>query len=245
MTLKAFLLAAGFGTRLRPITDSVPKCMVPIMGRPLLEYWIDLLGSSAICSEVLVNTHYLPDLVRGHVNRSAFKPKITLLHESALLGTAGTLGRHASRLVTGPVIVAHADNLTLFDLDEFVAAYGNRPVGCLGTMMTFETDSPSTCGILELDEDGIVQGFHEKVESPPGNLANAAVFIFSPEALHIIRKLTQQGATDISNDVIPRMLGRLNTWQNEVYHRDIGNPTALAAAEAEFPGVYKQFKGIS
>ncbi len=243
--MKALLLAAGMGTRLRPITDSVPKCMVTIMGRPLLDYWLELLGPVNVFSQILVNTHYLPEAVRQFVSRSLYRDKVCLLHEDALLGTAGTVARHAARLSGSPVFVAHADNLTLFDLAEFVQAYDSRPAGCIGTMMTFETDSPSTCGIVELDVDGIVNGFHEKVEHPPGNLANAAVFIFSPDVLHIIHGMCQRGTTDISKDVIPLLLGRLNTWKNEVYHRDIGNPAALAAAAAEFPIVYERFKGTS
>ncbi len=219
--------------------------MVPIMGRPLLDYWMELLGPAGVCSEILINTHYLPEPVRHFAEVSPYRNNISLLHEEVLLGTAGSLARHASRLGTDAVFVAHADNLTLFDLEEFVRAYRNRPAGSIGTMMTFETDSPSTCGIVELDRSGIVRGFHEKVEHPPSNLANAAVFIFSPEALPIIRELSQHEAADISKDVIPYMLGRLNTWKNDVYHRDIGSPVALAAAEAEFPGIYKQFKGIS
>ncbi len=240
--MKAFLLAAGLGTRLRPITDSVPKCMVPVMHRPLLDYWMELLGVARCCTEILINTHYLPDPVRRYVEHSPIRHKVHLLHEEALLGTAGTLARHAPRLRAAAVFVAHADNLTLFDINEFQLAYQNRPAGCVGTMMTFETDSPSSCGVLELDAVGIIRGFHEKVVDPPGNLANAAVFIFAPEGLDIITKLAEQGATDISRDVIPHLLGRLSTWRNDVYHRDIGSPASLAAAEAEFPSIYDRFK---
>jgi mannose-1-phosphate guanylyltransferase len=74
----------------------------------------------------------------------------------------------------------HADNYCLADFTAFQQAHYNRPPECL---MTFRTDNPSSCGILELDERGVVIGFHEKVASPPGNLANGAVYILSAELL--------------------------------------------------------------
>ena len=108
--------------------------------------------------------------------------------------------------------------------------------------MTFSTDSPQSCGIVELDEKGVVQGFHEKVSSPPGNLANAAVFLFGPEAADTIARLDSKVDLDISRDLIPQLIGRLNTWHNDTYHRDIGSPEALRAAALEFPPIYSQFK---
>lgn len=241
--MKALLLAAGMGTRLRPVTDSVPKCMVPILGRPLLDYWLELLGPAPECDEILINTHYLPEPVRAHVAASRHSAKVTLLHEDELLGTGGTLMRQLPRLRGNDALVAHADNLTLFDLPDFMMAFRERPPGCLATMMTFETDSPKSCGIIELDEQGLVCGFHEKVANPPGDLANAAVLIFSAEALDMIAARHTDTALDISRDLIPRFLGRMNIWQNAVYHRDIGNPASLAAAHADFHHYYRQHKG--
>jgi mannose-1-phosphate guanylyltransferase len=138
-------------------------------------------------------------------------------------------------------LVAHADNLTLFDLEEFLLQHQQRPDECVGTMMTFNSDNPRSCGIVELDNRGIVKAFHEKVENPPGTLANAAVFIFSPAALGIISRLVGEGYTDISLDLIPHLLGKLFSFHNGTYHRDIGTLDALAAAETEFPKIYKEF----
>jgi mannose-1-phosphate guanylyltransferase len=239
--MKALLLAAGMGSRLRPITDTVPKCMVPIMGRPLLDYWLDLLGPAEYCSEIVINTHHLPQPVREHVARSQYRGKITLVHENALLGTGGTLMANLPRLLGDDALVAHADNLTLFRLGDLLQAFEQRPAGCVATMMSFLTDSPQSCGILELDAEGVVQGFHEKVANPPGTLANAAVFVFSREALDTIATLDAAGVFEISVDIVPRLIGHMNTWQNTIYHRDIGNPAALAAAQTEFPSIYQAF----
>jgi len=236
--MKALLLAAGMGSRLRPITDSVPKCMVPVMGRPLLDYWLELLGPAPDCDEIVINTHYLPEPVRRHVSQSPFRSKITLVHEDALLGTGGTLIANLPKLLGNDALVAHADNLTLFRLGDFLRAFEQRPADCIATMMSFRTDTPEACGILELDDRGVVQGFHEKVTDPPGTLANAAVIMFSAEVLDTIHSEKWASVFDISLDIVPRLLGRANTWPNTVYHRDIGSPTALAAAELEFPRAY-------
>jgi mannose-1-phosphate guanylyltransferase len=226
------------GSRLRPITDTIPKCMVPIMGRPLLDYWLELLGPALDCSEIIINTHHLPEPVRRYVAQSPYRNKITLAHEEALLGTGGTLIAQLPNLLGDDALVAHADNLTLFKLSEFQSAFFNRPVGCLATMMSFVTDSPQACGIIELDSRGVLKGFHEKVVDPPGRLANAAVFLFGREALDIIETMTVSSPFEISLEIVPRFLGRMNTWHNTTYHRDIGNPASLAAAESDFPRTY-------
>ncbi len=240
--MKALLLAAGMGSRLRPITDSIPKCMVPIAGRPLLDYWIELLTAHPAISEIIINTHYLPEPVRDYVASSPYKARIMLIHEENLLGTGGTLVSAMDKLIGSDVLVAHADNLTLFDLNDFIDTHQSRPDECVATMMSFETDYPSSCGILELDKQGVVIGFHEKVPEPPSNLANAAVFIFSNAALVIIDGMEKHGVAEISVDFIPTLLGKMITFHNDIYHRDIGTPESLAAAEREFPEIYRAFK---
>lgn len=233
------------GSRLRPLTDTTPKCMVPIMGRPLLDYWLELLGPAEDCSEIIINTHYLPEPVRAYVAQSAYRSKIMLVHEEELLGTGGTLVRQLRRLQGDDALVAHADNLTLFRLADFQRAFATRSEGCVATMMSFASDSPQTCGILEIDAEGVVRGFHEKVSDPPGHLANAAVFLFGREALDIIGSLDPASVHEISLDIVPRLIGRMSTWQNTIYHRDIGNTASLAAARAEFPEIYRKFRGSS
>ena len=101
------------------------------------------------------------------------------------------------------------------------------------TMMTFETKTPKTCGIVELDEEGVVQQLHEKVANPPGNLANGAVYAIGPEVLQWVNK--NPGKTDFSTDVLPHFLGRISTWHNSEIHRDIGTVPSLLAAQSDPP----------
>lgn len=246
--MNALLLAAGLGTRLRPLTDTVPKCLVPIAGRPLLAYWLELLFEHGRVQEVVINTHHLPGPVQAFCSGSPYRDRVHLVHEEQLLGTAGTLQAQLPRLSGGDVLVAHADNLTLFDPLAFQARHQARPPGCVLTMMTFDAQDPRLCGVVELTEQGVVTAFHEKVAQPPSNLANAAVYLFSPEALGMIPGCLAQGpgagsgTADISLDLIPRLLGRVCTFHNSLYHRDIGHAAALAAAQTEFPPRYRLFR---
>lgn len=230
--MRALLLAAGFGTRLRPITDHVPKCLVPVHGKPLLGYWLDLLLNNNV-ERILVNTHYLPDVVRQFVADSPWRDSIDLVHEDTLLGTGGTVLANRKFFSNGPFMVAHADNLTRFDASAFISAHRNRPQGVEITMMTFDTDAPQTCGIIEQDARGIVQRFHEKSPSPPGKCANAAVYIFEPSVLDFLGSLNKK-EIDLSLEVLPHYLGRMQCFHNSDYHRDIGNIESLRLAQLEF-----------
>lgn len=231
--MRTLLLAAGLGTRLRPLTDRIPKCLVSIQGKPLLGYWLDLLLLNGI-ERVLINTHYRPEAVRQFVASSRWRDRITLAHEDNLLGTGGTVLRNRDFFQNRAFMVAHADNLTRFDVAAFLKRHEERPAGVLITMMTFRTDAPQTCGIVEQDHHGVVTAFHEKVANPPGDHANAAVYIFEPTVLDFLAGLGKE-VIDLSTEVIPAFLGRIRTFHNSDYHLDIGNPESLRRAEREYP----------
>lgn len=227
--MKAILLAAGLGTRLRPITSHTPKCLVPVNGQPLLDYWLQLLFEHG-ATEVLINTHYLAEKVEQHVRNSPWAGKITLVHEKRLLGTGGTVLHNQAFISNEPVLVAHADNLALFDPRAFWQKHLDQDSKIAMTMMTFVTDSPQTCGIVELDSAGRVQGFHEKAANAPGHLASAAVYICNPKVVDFISGLGRT-VVDLSTEVIPAFLGRIATYGECLYLRDIGSPESLGQAE--------------
>jgi|SRR3954454_1683233 len=230
--MRALLLAAGIGSRLRPITDTTPKCLVPVQGRPLLDYWLDLVFEGGI-DRALVNTHWLAGQVCDHVAASRWASRIDLVHEKTLLGTGGTVLANQNWLGNRPFLLAHADNLTDFDVPGFIEAHRTRPRGHVITMLGFRTDDPGSCGILELDRQNTVLAFHEKVANPPGNLANGAVYIFEPEVVEAMAGLGKP-VVDLSTEVIPRFLGRILCVETDGYHRDIGNPESLRRANSEF-----------
>jgi mannose-1-phosphate guanylyltransferase len=221
------------GTRLRPITDSIPKCLVPIHGRPLLDYWFDLLFEAGI-ERILVNTHYLAETVEHHVAASPYVDRIDLVNETMLLGTGGTVVANREYFAGHPLLLAHADNLTDFDVANFLDGHRQRPVAAAMTMLAFRSDAPQSCGILELDDRGLVTAFHEKVANPPGNLANAAVYVLEPEVVDLAAALGKP-VLDLQTEVIPSFMGRILAVETKGYHRDIGNPESLRLANLEFP----------
>jgi mannose-1-phosphate guanylyltransferase len=232
--MKAILLAAGFGTRLRPLTNVLPKCLVTINGKPLLEIWLERLFSAGV-DRVLINTHYLSNVVEDFVGQSQYKNKIDLFHEPVLLGTAGTLLACEKFIGNGPVLLAHADNLSTFNVLDFINAHNNRPSQCIMTMMLFKTDDPKSCGIVELNELGVVVNFHEKRMNPPSALANAAVYILEADLVREYQS-KEPRITDISTEIIPSNLGKIFTYLNSQYHRDIGNLESLRLANIEYIG---------
>lgn len=230
--MKALLLAAGFGTRLQPITQHVPKCLVPIRRKPLLGYWLDLLLFSGI-EHIFINTHYLAEKVQDFIQLSQWRGSITLLHEPELLGTGGTVLKNRDFLTEGPFLLAHADNLTRFDVNAFVTAHMQKPKQVEITMMTFDTDVPHSCGIIETDQQNVVVGFYEKSPVFRGTRANAAVYILEPSVINFLASLGK-AVIDLSTEVLPHYLGRMQTYHNADYHRDIGTPESLQLAEHEF-----------
>lgn len=231
--MRALLLAAGLGTRLRPVTDKVPKCLVPVHGRPLLDYWLETLFEGSI-EAVLINTHYLADAVATHVAGSPWKDRISLVFEQDLLGTGGTVVANRGFFQNRAGLVAHADNLTDIDVKAFKACHAARPDEVAMTMALFRTDAPETCGIVSLDKRGVVQEFHEKVADPPGNLANGAVYILEPEVIDFMACLGKK-CLDLSTQVIPHLTGRILGFEMAGYHRDIGSLESLETAHTEFP----------
>ena len=231
--MKALLLAAGRGTRLQPLTDTIPKCLVPIHGKPLLEYWLDMLSRAGV-GPLLVNLHYMADRVREYLVSSRYRDQVQTVYEDQLLGTAGTLLKNRAFFGKEPLMLVHADNLSRFDVLAFIERHRNRPPGCEITLMTFETDAPQTCGILELDAQGVVVAFHEKVPHPPGNLANGAVYILEPSLFDFLLGLGKD-TIDFSTEVLPHFMGKMFTFHNHEYHRDIGNLESYRAALQEYP----------
>lgn len=219
---KAILLAAGFGTRLRPLTNDIPKCLVPINGKPLLEIWLYNLNKAGV-NNFLINTHYLSDKVIGFTLNSIYKNQIKLVNEEILLGTAGTLIKNIDFFDGGDGLLIHADNFCLANFNEFFLAHFNRPKECLITMLTFKTDEPSKCGIVEIDENGIVVGFHEKVANPPGNLANGAIYILSSDFIKILKKEYSE-VNDFSTEVLGKFIGKIYTYKTSETFMDIGTP---------------------
>ena len=214
--MRATLLAGGLGTSLRPLTETVPKCLVPVGGEVLLDMWLRRLSEAGV-DRVLVNLHHLADVVRRHVTASPWADLVEFSDEPVLLGTAGTLVANKSFLQGGDGLLVHADNYCTASLGSFVAAHRARPAGCTMTMMTFETCHPRECGIVTTDSRGVMTAFDEKPANPAGTKANAAVYVLSPDLYGPLN-----GVTDFSTEVVVRSAGSVFTWPADGDLIDIG-----------------------
>ena len=157
---KALLLAAGPGTRLRPLTDRVPKCLVPIAGRPLLDYWLMALADAGV-RQVTINTHHLRDQVRDHITAVNARggQQIAEAFEPRLLGSAGTVScNRAFADDCDELLLIYADNFSDVDLRAMLAYH--RSHGDPVTMLLFRASDPRACGIVQLDDEGHITDFH-------------------------------------------------------------------------------------
>ena len=228
--MKAFLLAAGIGSRLRPITDSVPKCMVVIDDRPLLDIWLDAFDRAGI-DEVLVNLHHLPDVVRRHLAERTGPPVVRTFFEPELLGSAGTLAANR-QWVDGEefFLVCYADNLTDFDLRSLIDVH--RTGGQTATLTVFHSERPSAGGVVEVDDAGRVVGFAEKPSQPVSDLTNAGMYAFDPS---VLEEIDGTPPLDIGYHLLPRLVGRAHAVLVEGYFRDIGTIESYRRAREEWP----------
>lgn len=226
--MKAFLLAAGLGTRLRPMTDHTPKCLLPIRGTPLLGIWLHHLAKCGV-EEVLVNTHHLHEQVEQFSRNWTPPPKLRLSYEPVLLGSAGTLRANREFIQKDEsFLVCYADNLTTFDVSLlWKALHARSKENSLGVMALFRSEEPWRCGIAALEEGGWVRKFQEKPKHPESNLANAGLYAFKREALEL---LPPDDPCDIGHDFIPRLLPKLIGLEMQTPILDIGTPQAYDRA---------------
>lgn len=225
----ALLLAAGYGSRLRPLTDNTPKCLIKINQMPLLKIWLDGLIQVGF-KKIFINTHYLHEKVEAFINNYSEKDRIELVFEKNLLGSVGTLKMLRDRLGE-EFFLAHADNLSIFNYDKFYKTFSNVPKDYYGVMMTFKADNPAACGIIEVDHQNNLLAYSEKPSNPSSDLANAAVFILNKKVFDIIDKFPL--ANDFCADILPHAVNNITTYFNDTYHRDIGTPESLAQADMD------------
>ena len=166
--MKAIILAAGEGTRLRPLTRDKPKPMLPLGGQPLIGRLVALLREHGV-TDIAVNLHHRPEAIRAYLgDGSSFGVRVTYSYEDTLLGSAGAV-KKLEPFFDESFFVLYGDVLTDIDLTALAARHGD--CGAALTMALHETDEPSRCGIAEVDGRGIVQRFREKPRAGRGLFA--------------------------------------------------------------------------
>ena len=230
----AFLLAGGYGTRLAPITNTIPKCLVNIQGKPLLSHWLDLL-ERADCQSVLINTHYLADQVEAFLATQHHRQiKFATVFEPQLLGTLGSLRKNRS-FFTKPInFLAHADNVCTDPLKKLIDYHANSDPSIILSMYSFLTSTPSSCGIITTSGDGTIKSYTEKPPASCSRQANSAVYAFSQGLFNVIDELPDS-SSDISSDLLPLLCNRMNAIPVNSYFADIGTIESLAMTNREQP----------
>jgi mannose-1-phosphate guanylyltransferase/mannose-1-phosphate guanylyltransferase/phosphomannomutase len=229
-------MAAGLGTRLSPITDHLPKPLVPVGNRPALEHLLARLPAAGV-TEVAINLHHHGDAVReAFGDGSALGLEIHWSYEPELLGTAGGAGPVADflRAPDEPFLVLSGDGLHAIDLGELVRRH--REAAAVATLTVLEIEDPSRFGVCVLDEDGLITEFQEK---PPlaearSRWASCGVYCFEPRVLD---RLPAGQFYDWAKDVLPAMLAdgdRLAAYRTDAYWSDIGTVADLLRANLDY-----------
>jgi mannose-1-phosphate guanylyltransferase/mannose-1-phosphate guanylyltransferase/phosphomannomutase len=219
--MKAMVLAAGLGTRLRPLTYEIPKPMVPVLDRPVMAHILGLLQRQGF-DEVIANLHYFPDAVKGY-----FGDRVEYRYEEELLGTAGGVRNVADFFGDDPVVVISGDALTDVDLNALVERH--RSAGGIGTLTVKHVDETQEYGVVIHDSDGRIQGFQEKPDPSEAlsHLGNCGIYCFSPEIFDYFPK---EPFADWANDVFPALLENdvpFHVHETTEYWNDVGSLAEL------------------
>lgn len=238
--MKAMILSAGFGTRLRPITNNIPKPLVPVKGKAMIDWVLESLERAGV-SEAIVNTHYLPEKIEEHLAGYKGPIALTLRHETEILGTGGGLYNCRDFLAGEDFLLCNADILCTADLSKLVEAH--RSSGALATLMVNRIESR---GMLLVDENqklvGRVKhhtGERRIVDDPQGVVSERGFAAF-----HVIGKDFFSRLHHVQSDIIQQYLELIDRGEpiaihemEECYWNDVGSLESLERAEREFPGL--------
>lgn len=229
--MKAFLLAGGHGTRLRPLTDSAPKCLLPICGKPLLDIWLDLCARSGI-TEVLINLHAHSQLIERHLTRSNPAVKVRVVQEEHLLGSAGTIAANRDWIASDPAFwILYSDVLTNADLKRMSQFHSSH--GGIATVGLYQVPDPSRCGVAITNSYGVIVDFEEKPQNPRSNWVFTGLMVAGSGLFDL---LPDRIPADIGFHVLPRLIGNMVGYPITDYLIDIGTMPNYQRAQSTWPG---------
>ncbi len=227
--MKAIILAGGEGTRLRPVTASLPKPMAPILGRPVLEYAIRLLKKHGIL-DIGITLGYMPEAIRAYFgDGSDFGVRLTYFMEDTPLGTAGSV-KNTGDFIDGDFLVLCGDAITDMDLSAFLAFHREKEAEA--SLLLCRRALPLSYGVVVTDDEGHITRFLEKPSwgRVTSDMVNTGIYLLKPSVL----SLADRFPSDFARDVFPRLLeeGRpLFGYAGEGFWCDIGDIDALRHAQ--------------
>jgi len=219
--MKAMVLAAGLGTRLKPITYEIPKPMVPVLDRPVMAHITGMLERQGF-TDLIANLHYYPDTIRGY-----FGDRLTYRFEEELLGTSGGVRNARDFFGDDLVVIVSGDALTDTDLNDLVDRH--RSAGGIATLTVKQVSDTREYGVVIHDADGRIQGFQEKPDPAEAlsDLGNCGIYCFSPE---IFDYFPDRPFSDWATDVFPALLENdvpFHVHEIEDYWNDVGSLAEL------------------
>lgn len=228
--MKAVILCGGLGTRLRPLTYEIPKVLIPVQGKPVIEHILDLLKLESV-EEVILSVGHMKEKIKSHFkDGSSHGIPISYIEEDSPLGTGGPL-----RLLPpqeGPFVVSNGDELKDISISSMLALH--KQSNALATIALTKVENPSVYGVANLDGSKILE-FQEKPENPPTNLINAGFYIIDPEAINLVK----EGFCMLEKDVFPRLAerGRLFGFPFDGQWFDTGNMERWEIAMKNWKGL--------
>ena len=215
--MRAMVLAAGLGTRLRPLTYEITKPMVPVLDRPVMAHILDLLDRHGF-EQVIANLHYFPETIREH-----FGDRLEYRYEPELLGTAGGVRACADFFGDQPFLVISGDALTDIDLGSFLASH--RASGGIATLAVKRVADTREFGVVLHDREGRITGFQEKPspEEALSDLGNCGIYIFDPR---VFDYFPERPFVDWAQDVFPALLENdvpFHIHEIDEYWNDVGS----------------------
>src|SRR2546423_1768519 len=197
--MQALILVGGEGTRLRPLTETVPKPVIPLAGRPLLGYMISWLGEHGV-DEVVLACGFKADRVREVLGEGG-APRLRYVEEPEPLGTAGAI-RFAAEHLQGRFLALNGDTLTDLDISALLAFHERS--GAVATQGLYPVPDATGYGLVSHDDGGAVLEFIEKPDRPRPGAINAGIYVLEPEVLDLI---PEGRMVSIEREVFPRMIG--------------------------------------
>jgi mannose-1-phosphate guanylyltransferase len=219
--VQALVLAGGEGTRLRPLTLTTPKPVLPLAGRPFLTFMLDWLHGHGV-EEAILSLGFLSDAVHEVLGDIQSGMRLRYVHEDEPLGTAGPVRLAADEgYLADRFLVLNGDVLTDMDLGAEVAQH--ERTGATGTLALVEVDDVASYGVVPTDDEGKVLEFREKSPGPaPTNRINAGAYVLERSVVDLI---PAGRAVSFEREVFPQMVGNgLYGWAAEGYWIDIGTP---------------------
>lgn len=226
--MKAIILSAGEGTRIRAVNQEIPKVLIEVCGKPMLKWNIDLLKKFGV-TDIAINTHFMSDKIKDYLgDGSEFGVNIKYSYEPELLGTSGSLNNFRD-FFDEPFFVIYGDIISTMNLEKVIEFHKNN--NCAATLVVHKSSHPEDSDIVQMDEDGrITRLVHKPGDLKFGDMGNAAMYIVEPKIFEYL----DEGKSDFVKDVFPKMIEngeRIYGYDTQEFLKDAGTPERLTEVE--------------